>query len=272
MNKILTLYDIEFKRIYKLYFGLLFSFVFANLGGLLIALNNVVIKIAEKLDVEKSFQLLKKVSAGKILRNYTISTVYLFMNMLLIVAIIICFLYAVVIWYRDFIGKSKTSYTLFMLPNNKFDMYIAKLITVVTLIYGVMIAEILVWAISIGIITTFSNVTLEQIINIFNGDTSISILGIIRFNVIEFIMLNIIGTIILVMTVFTGVIIQKSFKKAGTLLGVAYIMGIQIVNLYAFMVGVNTGRLLTLQSITYAITVLVSSLISYKLLNKKIYL
>lgn len=141
-----------------------------------------------------------------------------------IVAIVICLLYAFVIWYRDFVGKSKTAYTLFMLPNNKFDMYIAKLITIVFLIYGVIIAQFLSWIISAFVVTSLTSVTLSQIIYILQGRLSFSLLGFIQFDGISFIMINIIGIIISVIIIFTGIIIQKSFRKVGILLGIGYIV------------------------------------------------
>ncbi len=82
--------------------------------------------------------------------------------MLLGLAVILCLIYALAIWYRDFIGKSKTGYTLFMLPNNKFNIYIAKAITLVVMIYGVMITQMLSWLIDISIIKFILNINIQK--------------------------------------------------------------------------------------------------------------
>lgn len=272
MNKILTLYDIEFKRIYKLYFGALFAFIAFNIGIVGVMLSDVVSAVASKLQTNKSIQLLQKASAGRMIRERYIDKAFTFMCMALVVAIVICLIYGFIIWYRDFIGKSKTAYTLFMLPNNKFDMYIAKLMTVVFLIYGVIIAQVLSWIVSISIVTSLTTVTLSQIVKVINQRMLFIILGFMQFDFISFIMINIIGVIITVMIIFTGVIIQKSFKKVGIVLGISYIFILAITNFFVMVSKSYSGQLLIYQGICYLITALVSIGISYRLLNKKIYL
>ena len=264
MNKILTLYDIEFKRIYKLYFGAIAAFIAFNIGIVAVMLSDVVSAVANKLQTNKSIQLLQKASAGRMIREGYIDKAFTFMCMALVVAIAICLLYAFIIWYRDFIGKSKTAYTLFMLPNNKFDMYIAKLMTVVFLIYGVIIAQVLSWIVSVSIVTYLTTVTLNQILSMINHR--------MLFEFISFLMINIIGVIIGVTIIFTGVIIQKSFKKIGVLLGITYIFIFAIANLFVMEYKSYSGQLLMYQSICYLITALISLGISYRFLNKKIYL
>ena len=192
--------------------------------------------------------------------------------MALVVATVICLIYGFIIWYRDFIGKCKTAYTLFMLPNNKFDMYIAKLMTVVFLIYGVIIAQVLSWIVSILIVTSLTTVTLSQIVEVINHRMIFEMLGFMKFDFISFIMINIIGVIITVIIIFTGVIIQKSFKKVGIVLGISYIFIFAITNFFVVAYKSYSGQLLIYQGICYLITALISIVISYRLLNKKIYL
>ena len=272
MNKILTLYDIEFKRIYKLYFSMIFAFIAFNIFVVVSELINLVSKVSESLGTSKSIKILQKSSSARIIREHLIDKIFTITCMALIVAIVICLLYAFVIWYRDFVGKSKTAYTLFMLPNNKFDMYIAKLITVVFLIYGVIIAQFLSWIISAYIVTSLTSVTLSQIIDILHNTLLFSLLGFIKFDGISFIMINMIGVIILVIIIFAGIIIQKSFRKIGILLGIGYIAAFCMINLYVIHYKSYSGQLLIYQTVCYIITALVSMGVSYNLLNKRIYL
>ena len=272
MNKILTLYDIEFKRIYKLYFGALLAFIAFNIGVVFVMLSDVVSAVANKLQTNKSIQLLQKASAARMIRERYIDRAFTFICMALVVAIVICLIYGFIIWYRDFIGKCKTAYTLFMLPNNKFDMYIAKLMTVVFLIYGVIIAQVLSWIVSILIVTSLTTVTLSQIVEVINHRMIFEMLGFMKFDFISFIMINIIGVIITVIIIFTGVIIQKSFKKVGIVLGISYIFIFAITNFFVVAYKSYSGQLLIYQGICYLITALISIVISYRLLNKKIYL
>ena len=83
-------------------------------------------------------------------------------------------------------------------------------------------------------------------------------------------MINIIGVIISVMIIFTGIIIQKSFKKVGILHGIGYIFIFGIMNLFVIAYKSYSGQLIIYQTICYLITALVSVGISYRLLNKDI--
>ena len=71
---------------------------------------------------------------------------------------------------------------------------------------------------------------------------------------------------------YQGIIIQKSFRKVGILLGIGYIVIFCMINLYVIAYKSHSGQLLMYQTVCYLITALVSMGISYKLLNKKIYL
>lgn len=271
MNKILTLYDMEFKRIYKLYFGALFLFIGANISGVLLALYNVCKYTSEKVRIEMSIELLKRTTAKDILLKQIIEDIFKSMNVLLMIAIILCTLYSFVIWYRDFIGKNKSIYTLYMLPINKFNIYIAKLMMVVSLIFGIVLAEILVWIISLLIITNVTSVSLKELIDVVVNINLFGVIAFIRFSVIEFIMVNILGVISAIMSIFAGVIIHKSFKKLGVILGIVYIIGsifyfysVNILNIY------YTDRILNNTLLCYFILMFASIVISYNLLNKKI--
>ncbi|MGL5693013.1 MAG: hypothetical protein ACRCXA_02990 [Peptostreptococcaceae bacterium] len=271
MNKILTLYDMEFKRIYKLYFGALLLFIGANISGVLLALYNVCRYTSEKVKIEISIELLKRTTAKELLLKQIIGDIFRSMNSLFMFAIIICILYSFVIWYRDFMGKNKSIYTLYMLPINKFDIYLSKLMMVVSLIFGIILTEILVWIMSSLIITNVTSVSMNEFIEVISKINAYDILSFIRFSTIEFIMVNILGVISAIMSIFTGVIIHKSFKKIGVILGIVYIIGsivyfysVNVLNIY------YTDKILNHTLLCYFVLMLASIVISYNLLNKKI--
>lgn len=53
-----------------------------------------------------------------------IQMIYMLSFTFLIGALIGCLYYVLVIWYKDFFNKTKPIYTLFMLPENKFIIFI----------------------------------------------------------------------------------------------------------------------------------------------------
>ena len=98
MNKILALYDLEFKQIYKLYFGGIIAYIILNLGGALVNLYNTASSIASNLGVKISFSLLSKVSAARTIREIAIFDIYNFSVAMFLVTITFCILYCFMIW------------------------------------------------------------------------------------------------------------------------------------------------------------------------------
>ena len=272
MNKILTLYDLEFKRIDKLYFSLIIAYILFSLLGVLAQLYNTASNIAINIGSKTNLSLLSKVSAARMIRETAIYGIYNFNAIAFLVAMVVCTLYCFVIWYRDFYGKSKTIYTLFMLPTNRFNIYISKLILMVSLIYGVFIAHGIVWLLSIGLVTLLSTVTFSQINQILFIPMNYDMLNPIGYTVIEFLMIYVFGSIVFVSILFTGIIIQRSFKKVGIILGIVYIFVSMFINLIVFIKFAYSGKLLIYQSIFYIIITLISLTLSYLMINKKIYL
>lgn len=270
MNKILALYDLEFKQIYKLYFGGIIAYIILNLGGALVNLYNTASSIASNLGVKISFSLLSKVSAARTIREIAIFDIYNFSVAMFLVTITFCILYCFMIWDKDFKGRSKTIYTLYMLPIDKFNIYISKLLLIASLIYGLVIAHTISWAIIVVIITSVSTVTANQIIQIIFLPMNYDILNPIGFNGIEFLMIDILGVVVSVAILFTGIIIRKSFKKVGILLGMAYVVLAIFINLCIHLEYAYTGRLLIYQCICYILTMIISFGVSYFMINKKI--
>jgi len=272
VNKILALYDLEFKRIDKLYFSAIIAYIFLSLLGVLVQLYNAASNIAINIGSKTSLSLLSKVSAARMIRETTIYGIYNFNAIAFLVAMVVCTLYCFVIWYRDFYGKSKTIYTLFMLPSNRFNIYISKLILMVSLIYGIFIVHVLVWLLSIGVVTLLSSVTFSQINQILFTTMDYDMLNLMGYSGIGFFMIYVLGAIVFVSILFTGVIIQKSFNKIGIILGIVYIGVSMFINLLIFIKFAYSGKLLIYQSIFYIIITLISLTLSYLMINKKIYL
>lgn len=275
MNNILNLYDIELKRIYKWYLALLSILLVGNIGTVARHIRNIIIRVASDTKSKESLSLMRLQQAKKYLYEIHILNIYESTTMLLGLAVLICLAYALIIWYRDFVGKNKTAYTLFMLPNNKFNVYIAKAITVVVMIFGIMLMQMLSWSIDILILKTVTNIPMQEIFNVAKYSTGeFGRFTLIQLYPIDFIMVNIIGVILAVIVIFTAVMIQKSFKikTVGIALGIVYVFA--SINIFARIGSENqfSDKLLIGHVIYFIGLFIVSVGLSYTLLNKKVYI
>ena len=272
MNRILTLYNIEFKRIYKLYFLLIGMLFIANLAGVMKTLYDSVKRISLENNLPMNIDILKTNLGYSFINEFTKNDIYVYGSMALGVAILFCLLYATIIWYRDYYSKSKTIYTLLSLPQPKFNIYLAKLIMVIVMIYGVIACQFLFWYIDLNIIKILAGISSPNFANVYsNMMQPVNQINVVSPYLLDFLMIDLFGVILAVVVIFTGVLIERSFKKVGVLLGVGYIL-ITIIG-YVSIIGLDSGILgnLLLNHIMYYILLLmVSILISYRLINKRV--
>ncbi|WP_270647886.1 hypothetical protein [Paeniclostridium hominis] len=82
MNKILTLYNIEFKRIYKLYFALIGMLFLGNLAGLAISIKNSVKEISMDNKLLMNISILKTNTGYEFVNTFTVKDIYIYMELL----------------------------------------------------------------------------------------------------------------------------------------------------------------------------------------------
>ena len=274
VNKIWTLFEVEFKRIQKIYFALL-TFLFLSNAGLFIFLFNLNLKESESiLGYKVGMSVLKEEAAIEAFSSSDVAqTTYQLTFFLLIGALLWCLYYGLAIWYKDFSNKTKPIYTLFMLPENKFIIFISKLITILTLIYGVILVQFLCWLIMVAIMKNISGISIEHIINIINNARpDIYMIHVPQISRVEFIMIFILGPILAMTVLFTGIMMHKTVKKIGGLLGVIYV--ISIISVYLSITAIyNTYSdvLIKTHLIFYLVVFVMSMVVSYSTLTKKIY-
>ena len=272
MNKILTLYNIEFKRIYKLYFALIGMLFLGNLAGLAISIKNSVKGISMDNKLPMNISILKTNTGYEFVNTFTVEDIYIYGTIALGIAVLMCLLYALIIWYRDYYSRSKTIYTLLCLPQSRFNIYLSKLITIVIMIYGTIVSQFVFWYINLTIVKNLAGIQSPIFLNIFkNMMHSVRVPNIVSPNIVEFLMVDIIGVILAVVVIFTAVLIERSVKKVGVILGLLYISLAIFGYLYLF----KFSRLLLLNLLTvhigyYIFLFMISLLLSYYIMNKKI--
>ena len=183
-----------------------------------------------------------------------------------------CLYYTFIIWYKDFFSKTKVVYTLFTLPFNKFNVFLSKLMIVVSFIYGVIVIQHIMWILEIFFIEHMTGININDIIDIINYNFSMSI---IRFlggiYPLDRVMYLLFGPVILVIILFTGIMIHKSFNKIGGFLGIFYV--ILCIFMYILISRCSilyTDQLLKSHILYYISVGILSIWISYKLLNGRV--
>ena len=267
MNNILTLYDMAFKRIYKIYFTLIGILLASNIGATLFSIYSVPSRTSDIEGNPITVNVLKSEEGIRYIYEYLIGDLTSITKMAVAFSVLLCLLYSLVIWYRDYFSKSKTIATLLMLPQKRFNIYIAKLITVTSMIFGVISVQFLFWFIDLVIIKAILNVNVDGFTNVFEtilaNQNRFS--NLIFIQPIDFLMIDVFGVI------FTGVLMERSYKKIGIILGGGYIFASII--LYICLTAQYeqyADILLKVQIAYYIVIFVISILISRTLLNKRI--
>lgn len=273
-NKILTLFDIEFRRIQKAFFTILGLLSFGNIMILTYNLYTYVKVIERDYNVSLGMRVLKTDVGRDVILNQNVpAIIYSLSNALMMMALVWCAFYCVRIWNRDFNGKSKSIYTLFMLPENKFIIFVSKLLTMIVLVYGVILAQHILWIGDALIINKLTNISISQILAGINmSNRSLVEIGVPPIYPIEFVVNYILGFVVIIIVLFTAVLISKSRKRCGGFLGVVYVISTWMI--YSSQVVLNceySDKQLIATLGCYAFISILSLGASYMLLNKQVY-
>ena len=281
MNKLLTLTNIEIKRSSKFYIVYLGIVSILILGLNIIQIN----KFTKRADIiEKIQDNYDGVFYGvSILNNNAL------LNVILLYSMIGLIIYSVYMWIREY--NQKSIYTLKTLPIDKFNIYLSKMIATVTIIYILLLVQIFMIFISkqifnimvsnMGIVKTslFNDLSFLDSINEIIPTTFMSFIMIYGFKMIY--RLSILFTLIVFIISFKDKI--KKYLIAFILiflLFLRFVIKAIILMSYTSLVDSYTYSNILPKYIGnigssilgYSIAILLLSYISYKLINKKLYI
>jgi hypothetical protein len=197
----------------------------------------------------------------------------------ILLAIATLVIYVFLIWYRDWFGKNQFSYRLFMLPSKRISIYLAKAITILLLVFGMIALQMLLLPAEVFIYHSILPNELQvpfSIIDINNSTNGVLSL-LVPKDFIQFMLTYGLGFVSL-LVVFTGILLERSFRWKGIILG-----GIYFVFAIAFFIapvlinnkmGPNgylySSELLIIEIILVLLIGALSIWISQWLLNKKV--
>ncbi|MGX4599625.1 ABC transporter permease [Faecalimicrobium sp. JNUCC 81] len=272
MNKLLALTNMELKRNSKFYLVYL-----SILSAIMLGLNIIQIN-----RFQDRFSIVEKIKDNFDGIFYGISIIYnnSYLPNIMGLSIIGIFIYSIYTWVREYTQNSV--YTLKMIPCNKFNLYLSKMVSSIVMIYGVLITQIIILFISknifnimfrnIGIIPTSLFEDLSYLSTYYNVPT----------NMIDFIMIYGIGLVLKLSVLFTAIVFIISFKNKNKSFFIITI-GLYVIILSKIMIYRNIGDFYSnlgakyignigVDIISGTFFIILLSYMSYKLINKKFYI
>lgn len=272
MNKLLTLVNLELKRHLKFCVMYILTFFIIVIG----------INIFSIFKINQNTRYI-----DSLINKYggiTYGSQILSGNMYIFGAIAIglvgsLLIYAVMVWRSDYSDKS--IYTFIILPQNRFYVYLAKLISVVVVVYSYLISSIIAIFLSKNIFSiVFKNKGLIK--TLLSSDFKYSGFGKVIFpiNFIDFIMIYGVWLLLFISTLFLVCIIGLSFRDS-LKLTLFIILIYPIVNMFLLLIcSDKTYEILNIYSvgnlgvdlILNLGTIIILNVISYVLINKRLYI
>ena len=274
MNKILALTNMELKRnskFYILYLSILSAIVFG--------LN--IIQINRFQDRFSVIEIIKDNFDGIF---YGISIMYnnSYLPTLMKLSIIGIFIYSIYTWIREYTQKSV--YTLKMIPYNKFNVYISKMISTIVMVYGVLIIQIIILFISKNIFNIVFRNTGVIPTSLFEDLSYLSSTSYYNMpiNMMDFIMIYGIDLVLKLSILFTAIVFIISFKNKNISFFIITI-GLYIIVVSKIMIYRNIEDFYSNLGAKYVgnigvdiiygtFFIILLGYISYKLINKKFYI
>lgn len=124
---IIDLFNFEFKKNIKHYIHIVTIPCMICIINMIINLNNYNKGINKWNNIDILVKAIGKTSFENLISSNHKS--------IFILGIILCLIYSIYIWHKDFSGKNKTIYTLMTLPQSRMSVYISKFLNIICLVY-----------------------------------------------------------------------------------------------------------------------------------------
>ncbi|MFB7138079.1 hypothetical protein ACFCYN_00295 [Gottfriedia sp. NPDC056225] len=223
MNRYLKLVNFEVNRFFKLYIGLLIVIAISQFVSLFLV-KSTYMQAANDANYASSMKATEAFISSNGLLNFNhVANHPLFIGPILI-CIALMMLYVFLIWYRDYFGKNTFIYRLFMLPTSRMTIYFAKATTILIMVLSLLAFQLILLPIEIHV---FQNIVPSELlgkmstVDLFMSPTIFTM--ILPSNFVDFIFRYLIG-MGLVFTLFTFILLERSYRWKGILFGILYVI------------------------------------------------
>ncbi|MGG0176891.1 hypothetical protein [Gottfriedia acidiceleris] len=225
MNRYLKLVNFEVNRFFKLYIGLLIVVAISQFVSLFVVKSNYM-EAANDANYASSLKATEEfISSNGLLNFNQVANHPLFIGPIIICIALMMF-YVFMIWYRDYFGKNTFIYRLFMLPTSRMTIYFAKATTILIMVLSLLAFQLILLPIEINV---FQQIVPSELlgkmstIDLFMSPTIFQM--ILPSNFVDFIFRYLIG-MGLVFTLFTFILLERSYRWKGILFGILYVVAI----------------------------------------------
>lgn len=219
MNRYLKLVNFEYNRFFKLYLVLIAFTIVVQLSGVIVKSKSYLNQANEAI---KESMLTK---SEYVIQNGPMSFLDISMSPWIMGPIALCavtlVIYVFFIWYRDWVGKNTFSYRLFMLPTARLNIYLAKATTILLFVLGLIALQLLLLPIE-------NQIFKWMVEDVYRIDFSVLEIAnqyylnlLFPKNILEFILFYGAGTTA-VMTVFTAILFERSYRIKGIFYAIVY--------------------------------------------------
>jgi hypothetical protein len=220
MKKFIKLVNFEFNRIVKLFAVLLgITFVTQMVGVI------VVSKGYLNMANEKIFE--EMMSKAEFLESFgQMSFLQIVRSIWFVGPIAICIagvgFYIFLIWYRDWVGKNTFIYRLLMLPTTRLNIFYAKISTILIMTLGLVAFQLILLPIEILVMKGMVPNEFRIDMSVKEIVTSMPELTIIIPSSIAELILYYGAGLLIVTILFTGILMERSFRWKGIFAGLIY--------------------------------------------------
>lgn len=225
MNRYLKLVNFEVNRFFKLYIGLLIIVAISQFVSLFLV-KSYYMNTANDANYASSMKATEEFIASNGLLSFNqVANHALFIGPIVICIALMMF-YVFFIWYRDYFGKNTFIYRLFMLPTSRMTIYFAKATTILIMVLSLLAFQLILLPIEINV---FQQIVPSELlgkmstIDLFRSTTIFTM--ILPSNFMDFIFRYLIG-MGLVFTLFTFILLERSYRWKGIVFGILYVIAI----------------------------------------------
>ncbi|MDE1549660.1 hypothetical protein [Jeotgalibaca caeni] len=179
----------------------------------------------------RNFEIFQRETQGSILEfqeqfgpaTYVDVVNNVFFNFAIFLGLILLCMYALGIWYRDWIGKNNLSYRLLTLPGSRMSIFFAKLLTILFMIAGLLALELVVIVLGDQLLSMivpnelYQSTTLVQVINMHPV-----LFIVLPPTIVDFFVHYIVGISALVV-LYMMILLELSYKWKGILIDFAIV-------------------------------------------------
>lgn len=241
MNNYLKLVSFEWNRFFKVYFVLVLITIISQIAGTIVQARSYLTSMNRTMEMTSISSELEYVREygefyfGSISQSmWFIFPVFLSMITLLI--------YTLFIWYRDWLGKNTFIYRLLMLPTSRLNILLAKTTTIFIMVLGLVALQLILLYAQQNIIQVMIPVDLRETLSITEMIRTFDYMRVLYpITIFDFTVYY--GTgLLLIIIIFTAILMERSFRWKGIILGLIYITFSLLVFFSQMLVTLFTGE------------------------------